>query len=90
MYLFLFDTVTISWPSGITLKGFMMQAQRVSGDTTAVGTWSIGSSDLGNYKLLRCNHDSDTISHSNSNFKTSGVTFSWHPPSSPVGDVNFV
>ena len=70
----------------------MLQAQRVSGDKTPLGTWSIGSAqyDQNNYKLLRCDHDDDTITHKNSGAKVQSVTFGWHPPSTQVGNITFM
>ncbi|XP_072037764.1 uncharacterized protein [Amphiura filiformis] len=84
-------SVTVSWPSTRFLKGMMLQAQRKTGSKDPVGTWSIGTTDQNNYKLIQCDHAIDTISHASAVDKSGSVTFAWHPPSTTqVGDILFV
>ncbi|XP_070553458.1 putative defense protein 3 [Ptychodera flava] len=76
-------TVTIT---GSSFRGMLLQA-RQPGQTTPIGVFSNRPS---NTKLKTCSSNSDSVTHSNTNQKSSGSTFTWTAPQTGVGNIEFV
>ena len=72
--------------SGAAFQGLFLQARREDGGGV-VGTWDTPASNT-NTKTMQCTVNKDTITHANTNAKTT-VTFSWNPPNSDVGSIRY-
>ncbi|XP_071956964.1 putative ferric-chelate reductase 1 [Antedon mediterranea] len=78
-------TVTIQATGSQQYKGILLQARTVS-STTPVGTWT---TDVTNTRQMTCSNTADGITHSFSTAKPLNTSFTWLPPSTSVGTIQF-
>eukprot|EP00057_Strongylocentrotus_purpuratus_P003767 XP_003727312.1 PREDICTED: putative defense protein 3 isoform X2 [Strongylocentrotus purpuratus] len=76
------EALTVSVTGG-SFRGILLQARLA--DDTLVGSFSNAPT---NTKLIDCTNSSDSVTHSNSDPKSAGTSFTWTAPDE-VGNVTF-